>query len=154
MKLFLVETLLNLVKSLGNKKKLTSAACGRETTKCTVVSNLGKCFLCTEISLKYRRSVLFSMPCLFVLISHFKPLTEIRTKIRTNWGWSSQKIKKNKPRQNLLVLIKKRVFISINFALCLSTNTVLIQVLSLLAHLNESANISKVKGFVILKTWY
>ena len=32
---------------------------------------------------------------------------EIRT-LKTNWGWSSKKIKNYEPRKNLLVLIKKK----------------------------------------------
>ena len=61
-----------------------------QNAQCLVIS--------TEIFSKYRRLGLFSMPCFS---------KRNKNKLRTNWGWSSQKIKNNKPRQNLLVHIKK-----------------------------------------------
>ena len=79
--MFLVETLPNLVKSLGNKKidicSLLGKDCERgQNAQWSVI--LDKC---TEISSKYRRSVLFfnALSFCFDFSSFLKPLTEIRT---------------------------------------------------------------------------
>ena len=43
----------------------------------------------------------------FYIFHYFKP-DKNKNKLRTNWGWNSQKtIKNNEPRRNLLVRIKK-----------------------------------------------
>ena len=62
---------------------------------------------CTEISSKYRRSAMFFNALSFCFdFSSFQTTHRNKNKLRTNWGWSSQKIKNNEPRQNLLVLKK------------------------------------------------
>mgnify|MGYP001795459669 CR=1 len=61
----------------------------------------------TEISSKYRRSALFfkALSCLFVLISHFKPLTKIRTNEEHTEVEAAKKLRTMKPPQNVLILI-------------------------------------------------
>ena len=101
--MFLVETLLNLVIYLCNAHTEVTFTIYYYIYYCSK----GKWYTYTDDQYCFS----WSMPCLFVLISHhFKPLTEIKTNyfiLRTNWGWSSQKIKNNKPWQSLLVLIIK-----------------------------------------------
>ena len=60
------------------------------------------------IIILYRRSVLFFKAWSFCFdFSSFQIAHRNKNKLRTNWGWSSQKLKNNEPWQNLLVLIKK-----------------------------------------------
>ena len=69
---------------------------------------------CTDISSKHRQSTLFFNALSFCFdFSSFQSVYKNKNKLRTNWGWSSQKIKNNGPRQNLLVLIKKSVYFNI-----------------------------------------
>ena len=63
----------------------------------------------SPVVLNKKRSALFFNALSFCFdFSSFQTTHKNKNKLRTNWGWSSQKIKNNEPRQSLLVLIKKK----------------------------------------------
>ena len=78
--MFLDETLLNLVKSLGNNKTDLCSLCARTAREDKMHSGQSSWIKVPRSPQNTVNQYCFSMPCLFVLISyHFKPLTEIRT---------------------------------------------------------------------------